>query len=646
MKGPRRDPGPLRFVWHTIAVGERSVKWVLASLLLSQPLIFARVIPESFDLVKYLIAVPLGGFLLGTLWSSPKLFFKVDAVTLCLAAFFGSLALSTLLSESPWLSFYGQTFRYTGLLTFAICGAVFCWCRYGVLKDSVVRNIGIFIAFASSTYVILQFHGLDPFEWNTPSFSGSVTGLMGNPNTSTAAIAVFCIFPFGMLARAQHYVVQILGGVIFLSCAYAIGLAGSFVGVLHVAGVLVFTARNLPRERRHANSVDWFSATLATAFGLLLSVSPSTFAFCLSLAVLVASVSLRLHRHVAITRKVYQFALLLLSPSLLVFKSQFATGLQSGFLERGDFYRAAISIFKSHPIIGSGVETYGVLFPRFRPDGHAIRLEDSISSSAHNLLLGILSTAGILGAASLVALFSFVILRYMRTSREKLIADKELIFSGTVTFALVSMFMVEHLALWITFFAFLGMLAQTQAKQVPRRRARGSELRGASLVVGVALAIFLSVSVSRPLYLSARDQLLVDQELIPSGNGVKALEVTERSYLRVKWNGYSQLRLGEIQLRAGLGVSATENLLNGLRKVGFSPPASRLASQLLYQAQEFVGTLDVIEATTQALVLPPKTSILFEKLCLDINTIGQNSGDEELVTRSSHVLELVGSRSL
>ena len=628
-------------------VNNRAVKFTLVALLFTQPLLFFRGLQEAFDLSKFLVAIPLGGFLVAAVIFSTE-FRRVRGPAFWgLVAFLGTMVVSTAASISPLTSLYGQPQRYTGLVLFLVCASVFVACQLGYVSLASMRTIALWNFVGSSAYVHIQFHGLDPFRWSTSSFSGQVTGLMGNPNTSAAMLGILSVFPFSMIFTSKSWHQRLAACCIYLFGTSAIGLTESFMGVLQIIGVVGLIVLFVKGDPSDNLSSPWFTGSIAAVLGLFLSLSARPFiVFLIAVGVVLVADLVKVEKRIQITRPRFILGAILVSPALLFQRSTILSGVQSGFLERGDFYRAAWSIFRSHPITGSGIDTYGRMFPTHRPSSHALRLEDSISNSAHNLYLGLLANGGLLVFVSFVILLGLVATHVRRNFRHST-SEIGIVVASVVNFLFIGLFSVEHLALWVMLFALLGVLSSDSlplGKRKPRSQARSVSIVPISL--GILTSLIFTFVFARPLYSSARLQARVDTELMPAGRIGDALVDTKTAYELTSWNGISQLRLGEIQLRAGDRVGARKNFVEGLAKEGYSPLVARTAASILYSYEDFEGTLEVVDLTTKVLELPPQTAELFEKLCSDIAQISLNAGDVSMNARADLLLKDVQSKRL
>lgn len=95
--------------------------------------------------------------------------------------------------------------------------------------------------------------------------------------------------------------------------------------------------------------------------------------------------------------------------------------LENNITSSGDIrlivWRGAFGIFKSSPLIGSGVETFAYAYYKHRPVEHNLTSEwDYLYNKAHNEYLNYLATTGILGLGtyiSFIIFFLFISLKYI-----------------------------------------------------------------------------------------------------------------------------------------------------------------------------------------------------------------------------------------
>ncbi len=78
--------------------------------------------------------------------------------------------------------------------------------------------------------------------------------------------------------------------------------------------------------------------------------------------------------------------------------------ISSGLTQRLEFWRVSASIFRSSPLVGTGLETYPAFFTSHRSLSHAVSWETVLSDSPHSVPLGILSGGGLVLAVCYAAL--------------------------------------------------------------------------------------------------------------------------------------------------------------------------------------------------------------------------------------------------
>jgi tetratricopeptide (TPR) repeat protein len=87
------------------------------------------------------------------------------------------------------------------------------------------------------------------------------------------------------------------------------------------------------------------------------------------------------------------------------------------FMNRFVYFTAATRMLRDHPIVGVGFESYGLLYPRYRPvEGEAVPV-DALPTMVHNGYLQLAVTNGLPGLALYLALVSSVLLLLWRTER-------------------------------------------------------------------------------------------------------------------------------------------------------------------------------------------------------------------------------------
>lgn len=429
------------------------------------PLAFYRGVLDTFDLTKatvlWLALLPLAAtFLLGLRyrqWGEGGGLVLLSAGILAFA-----LVLSVAFSMRPWISIFGQYQRNTGLLTWVASLLVMCGIAFFADESNERRLAGILTSsgIVVVAYVIVQQIGLDPWDWESPGQNKPLFSTLGNINSASGYMtAMVPLALLGFVEKRRRLFVVLSAGLAGAFSA-SLGLFQSFQGtVALVATVVLLLAHGLKQS-----SLLLFVNNVALCSLLLLASLYSTSGWRLFGFTVAALVCGLIHSEVSngvatglLNKLKSSKARLLACVSTLagaaivgavLFNSRLTREVAGGFSERGDFYRTGIKVWSDHPLFGRGLETFGFVFPSYRPESHALRLEGNRTSSVHSLPLGLLVSGGvILFAAYLVLVvvtgrFGWKLLRHPnRTAFDMVIVS---FWATTILQSLVS---IEHVAL-------------------------------------------------------------------------------------------------------------------------------------------------------------------------------------------------------
>ena len=314
---------------------------------------------DPINLPKMFLLVIFASVTLGVIAPYLKKWFKTNKpIALTLVTFLFGLLISTLYSSSPWVqNIYGASGRNTGVLTYISLMVFFIAGTF--IKDidqaySIFK--GLFAAFTfNAVYGIFQITNHDPIKWTNPY--NSFLGTLGNPNFSAAfmAIGVTSALPI-FLWKVQRKIYKIAGFALILIGIYEIQSSNALQGKVVLAfGILVTILYYLINKQ----------------------ISTKIIASYLSIVITVITVSI--------------LGMLQIGPlKEFLFKSTVTL--------RGFYWRAGLEMFQSKPIYGVGFDSYGDYYTRVRGIS-AIKSPGAIttvSNSAHNVLIDILASGGIL----------------------------------------------------------------------------------------------------------------------------------------------------------------------------------------------------------------------------------------------------------
>jgi len=126
---------------------------------------------------------------------------------------------------------------------------------------------------------------------------------------------------------------------------------------------------------------------------------------------------------------------------------------KSSITDRGYDWRAAVSMFKAHPLTGVGIDRYGSYFLQYRAPKYPLLFGYQVTvTNSHNVFLEIFSTAGLFAGLAYIAMLcligfrGYVALRNTQGKEQLLVAG---VLSGWLVFVAQSTISVDSLVLSI-----------------------------------------------------------------------------------------------------------------------------------------------------------------------------------------------------
>ena len=309
---------------------------------------------------------------------------------LVVAVLFGlvSATVSTIFSTCPGASWRGFSDDRNGLVQVLCLGVCFFACRLGWRRDELSSGFAAALIGLGLTggYAAAQVVGLDPLPWLDESMYGQrirPTGAVGHTNALAALIVLTTPLLVCLLARtwgeagSRGRTIRLLGGgVLGLVALGLLLLTLSRAGWLGLAIVAFVLLLLWPGERRKRAM-----AALAVV-GVLV---------CVAVCVFIPNVG------DAVGRRLFHL------------------GESSS---RREIWGTALRIFVEYPWTGSGLDTFGMAYLRFRTPEYW-RLEwGMVADQAHNEFLHTLATQGAVGAAAYVGLRVAIVWSLIRAWRQ------------------------------------------------------------------------------------------------------------------------------------------------------------------------------------------------------------------------------------
>jgi Tfp pilus assembly protein PilF len=462
----------------TAAQLRSAMRVLVLAVVVVAPLIFWRGVADGFELTKATSVGVLGLLLVATLALYAALGERGSVpreAQLLVAVLFVALVTVTVTSMSPITSLIGQLFRYTGLYTMTCCLALYVASSVAFSRQQIERFAWVctLVALPVVYYALLQTTGNDPFAWQSSGFTIYRMSTLSNPNVSAAFTAmVLPLIAYTMLRSDAPKWVSVTAGAVFGGAVACLSVFDAFQGP--VAALTTVVAIVAWAVWNRATLGGWVVALGLSGIVVVVPAVPPSGTLIVGsagaaacLAILRSPLS-TLHAPPSWRERRRGFGLAAGAAGLLVVALTWRRvvdhvhfGLQTGFLERGDMYRTVWTIFRDHPLVGSGLETFGILFPSARPASHATNLESWLSSSAHSVPLGMFSNGGVvLGLAYLlfVGMTALVLFRCLRATPAAERGLAGAVGAAWLAFQVQSLVSTENVTLFAFHFILSGLI--------------------------------------------------------------------------------------------------------------------------------------------------------------------------------------------
>jgi O-antigen ligase/Flp pilus assembly protein TadD len=318
-------------------------------------------------------------------------------------AFYAVLAVevvTTITAENQYVALYGEAGRYLGLTTHTVLAlaavAIAVSIDYPRRTSWLAWSIGA-AAVVAGLYAVEQFSGLDPIQWTDPNVRLRPFSTFGNADfygqflavvaTGCAAVLVF--------VRQRPWLV----GAVALLALFSVALMlvvqtrGSFVGI--VAGGIAIAAL-------------WLRRT---------------------------GLSRRVLLRFAIATGIAAIALVVMLVATPLGSRLLDIGRGIGLRDRVLLYQSATQMFLDHPFLGVGFENFAVAYPRYQQaEWFAIAGMNTTNTSAHDWILHVAATTGIVGLVANFALLAVFTIHVWRRARDPDAAGVIVAFAAIAAF--------------------------------------------------------------------------------------------------------------------------------------------------------------------------------------------------------------------
>jgi len=468
---------------------DQALQLSLLALLVVVPLVFYTSTHDVFEINKitaFRIFTLLGllAFLTRTLLAG-GFTLRLTALWPPVAAVGLTSLLSTVWTNNLGTSLFGVYEDFEGILT--IANYILLW----FLVTQHVRRFGQVQKFLTAVllagtvaagYGVAQNFGFDFVPWNPTTYTANrMFGTLGNPNFLAAYVLMaipLAAVRFWVSPRRSGKLFYLLMVLLMLGCLFFTKSRGALVAlaveVLLLAGYLV--ADSLRAGRLWADNRRWL--LVLALLGSMTLAAPQVR----------GTIQTTVHRAVALLN----FHEVKLTPRLYI-------------------WRSALQMIRDHPLVGSGLDTFQITFPKYRLAEYW-RLEwNGTPEKAHNFLLQIGATTGLLGLGAwlwLLTAYFLLLGRQLRTlpaPRRHVAVGIGVAQAGFLVQDLFSFTVVAYGSLFWFFLALGPVLYREEAEPASGREGEAfalSRLRLADwmVYVGATGLVFLALIFSLRLW--------------------------------------------------------------------------------------------------------------------------------------------------
>lgn len=431
------------------------------------PILFDTRLYSTFDLPKVLtlyVGTILALLFLSIYWlNSKKIIIKKNKLTLVLLGWLLISILATIFSCNPRVSIFGLFRHYEGLTSlFAYLTIFFIVYQYGLKYSSILIGAILSAGTLTSIYGLIQHLELDPISWVGCGSKYRLSSSFGNPVFFSAYLAI--IVPIATKFILEKSGIKLLFSIILFSFLYWTFLmtntrgciVGLGVGLLFFLFYLGWQELKRLYRRLLIIGVIFFFITL------IINMNPNTSFLGRFAADMVLSKS-----HPDAPKAISLFS----TQDNKIEEGEKETisfGLGGSAALRIFLWQDVMNIIKDFPILGTGVDTLGLIYLKYRQKKVIEYEGDAKADSAHNELLDVGYSRGIIGILFYLWLFFviFVILvkyRHLQGQKERLLAAS--CASGMLAYLVQAQFSFGITPVLSLFWAVAGLsLATIQNK--------------------------------------------------------------------------------------------------------------------------------------------------------------------------------------
>ena len=432
---------------------------VLLTMLLIVPLIFDPHSTHVFNLPKYTVIV-WGALVLGGLWVIETVAYRRpprwrNGMHWLIIASAIWVLITAITSVDTGMSVLGAPGSYDGLYS-ALAFMVIAFSAAEAFDSGDLLKVMGVLGFAAcsvaSIYGLVQIHDLithgphwDFVHWAKLPFH-NVFSTMGNPNFLSALYVIVLPACILIILRATNRWAKAAGAIaclILLAEILQSATRGAWVAA--VASAVVMAIVLWPEIKRHPILITGSTVIVVVLAGGGLILGGAKY------------IGAKL---TALTN----------------------AGPASSIQQRFDLWTASLHIGSIHPFLGTGPDTFEIVYPRYESAQWAHYLgQIFVANGAHDVFMNTLADKGWIGVAILVAILLYAGVRAVGTLVRQRSAGMNqdryvlgVLAAGFVAYVVQDIFNVQEVALSMVFWLLLGMLCVVANEAIVREGASGA----------------------------------------------------------------------------------------------------------------------------------------------------------------------------
>ena len=305
---------------------------------------------------------------------------------LLIAIFAAVQTLAYVFSINHFASFWGDYFlpadSWLSIALFTVFAVLICQLCNTTAKVKVLTGVIIASALLTALHGTLQYFSMEVFpQWKHLDFSTGVFGLFGQPVAFAAVLGMSLPLVLVVFLRQKNWPTIIAGGALLFFLNLAILFTSTRAAI---AANLIISILLLLLFFRHRKALN-ATSKLLTAFGLILAANALFYT---------------LSNNSELQKKLHY--------------NELSRGTSSRLL----VWKGGVEAWKRHPVLGTGPETFSIVQLEFQNR----KMNDSeywnkYWAKAHNAVVQLLTSSGLLGLAALLALCFYLALIFLKLFR-------------------------------------------------------------------------------------------------------------------------------------------------------------------------------------------------------------------------------------